>query len=137
MLKITLTTIILLIFTITSFSQINKIGYHKNTIFDFENKTPCKTSDNNVWFCQSNGAMVCYTFEADQVVKVFYMWEFKALDEAQQDVEINISNYNRQFGRATMKDGRAFWFVDNYIYSASYGFTGGKHYSCLSISLLK
>lgn len=125
---------ILILLTIKSFSQIDKIGYSKSEIINYDNK-PCKTEDNSIWYCGANGGLVNYGFNNnDKVTSVLYMYLFDTKYLAKLDVQSEIEKYTKIYGRPTMKGEDAFWFSGNLLIMISYGFSNGKHYSCWRVS---
>jgi hypothetical protein len=131
--KISLLTILLLL-TIVSFAQIDKIGYTKSAIINYDSE-PCKTDDNSIWYCGDNGGLVNYGFNSNNTVtSVLYMYLFDTKYLAELDVQSEIAKYSKIYGRPTMKGADAFWFSGNLLIMISYGFSNGKHYSCWRVS---
>ena len=117
-----------------TFSQKSQIGITREQVINSMNVEPCKSSYNELWFCGLNGFMVNYGFDGGQVKSIMSMTEFNSKYLADIDVKNKIIEFTNQYGKPTMKDEKAFWFVGDELNSLFYGYSNGKHYSCFGIS---
>ena len=126
-----------ILFPLISLSQTDKIGISKTQIINSINSKPCKTDYNSVWYCLDNGMLVNYEFMYEKVSAVLTMYEFESEYQARQNVATEINKYKMSYGKPEMNGDKAFFFSGNYLFMISYGYTNGKHYSCLRVSQVK
>lgn len=133
----TIIFLFLILSALISFSQTDIIGISKNQVINSINSEPCKTDYNSIWYCYNNGKLVNYQFMYEKVSAVTTMNEFESEYLARQNVMKEINNNKMTYGKPEMKGDEAYFFSGRNIIMIAYGYSNGKHYSCLRVSQAK
>jgi hypothetical protein len=126
--------IVAILYTLNCYSQTDIIGISKNQLLNTIKSNPCKTDYNSVWYCYDNGKMVNYQFMYEKVSIVTTMNEFESEYLARQNVLKEINNYKLTYGKPEMKGDEAYFFSGRNLIMLAYGYSNGKHYSCMRVS---
>lgn len=81
--------------------------------------------------------MVNYGFDGGIVKSIMSMTEFESKYLVDIDIKNKINEFTNQYGKPTINDEKAFWFVGNELNSLFYGYSNNKHYSCFGITKWK